>query len=62
MKNISIDLETYSDVDLQKCENISFLILPNTPSQAELSGEQPFFDIDRMKPFFSILSIQPGQR
>ena len=43
-------------------QNISFLRRPKKPSQAELSGEQPFFDIDLVRPAFSILSIQPGQR
>lgn len=43
-------------------KNISFFNLPKTPSQAELSGEQSFFDIDLVNPFEFILLIQPDQR
>ena len=31
---------------------------PNNPSQAELSGKPPFFDIDLAKPALSIFLIQ----
>ena len=40
----------------------SFFNLPKSPSQAELSGEHPFFDIDRVIPFSLQILIQPGQR
>ena len=35
---------------------------PKNPSIAELSGEQPFFDIGRVIPYLLHLSIQPGHR
>lgn len=40
----------------------STLIRPKKPSIAELSGEQPFFDMERVIPYRSLLSIQPRQR
>ena len=46
----------------ERPQNISFLRRPKNPSQAELSGEQPFFDMERVSPAVSILSIHPGQR
>ena len=35
---------------------------PEKPSIAELSGLQPFLDIDLASPFLSHMAIQPGQR
>lgn len=35
---------------------------PEEPSIAELSGEQPFFDMERVIPYLLYPSIQPGHR
>ncbi len=35
---------------------------PKNPSIAELSGEQPFFDMERVIPYLLHLPIQPGHR
>lgn len=40
----------------------STLSRPKNPSIAELSGEQPFFDMGRVIPYLLHLSIQPGHR
>jgi hypothetical protein len=42
-------------------KNILAFILLSRPLHAELSGEQPFFDMDLLMPFASQRLIHPGQ-
>ena len=37
-------------------------MVPKKPSMRELSGEQPFLDIERMIPASSQIDIHPGHR
>ena len=52
----------YGDSGPWSIGEISFLSLSKNPSQAALSGEQPFLDIDLSRPASFIRDIHPGQR